>query len=458
MKEEPSNMRWFEKKVTTVGSVLFRGTIQPRAAEFEPLLTSAGVAARPQPAGDDVAWRLRLERAGWAEADLFCLKTYLPVPPALVAFDPRLSDAERQATLAARSAVQVSMAGARDDVLRDHKEFLRALRIVMGADGVMAIDHRSNKFWTREALDDELAHDAPVDVEALFTLHAVYGADDAPDTAPPAGGSAERQVYWLHSHGLAELGAFDFDILQPSADFVSGSSDPTRALAYAILDGEVTPNGGPFELSAPGGVVEAVPAATFQRTADERYATLREAEDHTESRVVLCYPKSRGWLARLVGRSDRPRPARWMTQPLGDGRVVHFTHAGTHMMEERARATYGVFRSLMTELADLSLPALVKLGYVVDGGGADAREHLWFEVHEAGPDAIDATLMNQPFNIARMSAGQRGRHAVDLLTEWQIMTPVGSITPRSMRAARVIRENREKFAQALAAMRAGTGA
>src|SRR5262249_3101266 len=153
----------------------------------------------------------------------------------------------------------------------------------------------------------------------------------------------------------------------------------------------------------------------------------REPADHTDNRVVLCDPVGGGFLSKLLGRG-RPRPARWMTQPLGDQRVVHFTSAGTALMEQRARATFDTFRTLYDDLQEFELPALVKLGYVIDNADEPTdREHLWFRVDGLPADgSIDGTLLNQPFAIARMTEGQRERHSVDLLTEWQIMTPIGS--------------------------------
>ena len=62
----------------------------------------------------------------------------------------------------------------------------------------------SELFWSPAMLDDELAHDADLDVEALYTIHA------STTTA------ARSRVYWLHTHGLEALGAFDIDVLRPS--------------------------------------------------------------------------------------------------------------------------------------------------------------------------------------------------------------------------------------------------
>src|SRR5207248_2514776 len=144
---------WRHKKTTCAGSVLFRGSVAPRADEFTHLERRgfAIVAAEP---GRAAHWALRISHPELGEADVVCLP---------------------------------------------------------------------------EALDDELCHDADLDIESLYTLHAVTG-DEAGDEA----------VIWLHSHGLAEIGLFDFDVLRPSEDLLGRGRDALRAVAFAILDGAVS--------------------------------------------------------------------------------------------------------------------------------------------------------------------------------------------------------------------------
>jgi hypothetical protein len=117
-------------------------------------------------------------------------------------------------------------------------------------------------------------------------------------------------------------------------------------------------------------------------------------------------------------------------------------------MAERARGTYDYMRRFAGEFADLELPVMVKLGYPVDGGGG-GQEHLWFTVHETFDDEVEATLENEPFNIADMNAGDRGRHSIGRLTDWVIFTPAGPITPRATGMARAIRENADALRAAM---------
>lgn len=79
-----------------------------------------------------------------------------------------------------------------------------------------------------------------------------------------------------------------------------------------------------------------------------------------------------------------------------------------------------------------------------------SKEHLWFEAHAIGDDTIDATLENKPFAVD-LTPGERAERPLDLLTDWVLMTPAGSVTPRSMSAARSLREHADEVRAAMAA-------
>jgi hypothetical protein len=175
---------------------------------------------------------------------------------------------------------------------------------------------------------------------------------------------------------------------------------------------------------------------------------------------VVCDPAGGGWLARLgggwlrrLGGGERPRASRFLQGPLPDEVLIQFSSSATDLMARRARQMLPLFRDVAAELIRLDLPALVKLGYPVDGGDPQDREHLWFQVHAFHGDAVEATLLNQPFHVARLKAEDRGRHPLELLSDWSIFTPVGSVTPRETRALRFIQRHRERLAEVLAEAR-----
>ena len=228
---------------------------------------------------DEAIWSLELRHPKHGKADLQAFGDTPVIDPA-IAYAANLTDDERAAAMGSSAAVFLRVPATRAQVLRDRKTMLRIARDVLGDGGVMVLDLGSQLPWSRAALDDELRHDADLDIEGLYCIHNVI--DDA------TSGTEDRPaVSWQHTHGLAELGRFDIDIVAPNAAFADTDGDMIRAIATMILAGDVGPSEGQFTFGHPGGEARLVPAAEFQRDADPAFAGEREGPDHDEARSVL---------------------------------------------------------------------------------------------------------------------------------------------------------------------------
>lgn len=417
---------WLRKSTPCTGIVLFRGTLPPRAEDFVPL-RKQGITLKRFPEHPERHWGLKLLHPSWGEADLLARRDFKLPPVQYASYDPCLTKSEQQDIASAGAGLVLRTTVAKQHILRDRKRMLRFSRAVMGNDALAVYDLESNRFWSPRPLDDELTHDADLDVESIYSLHAVTK------------GQANKTVYWLHTHGLENAGSFNFDIIDPSPDLHGRSNDLLRAMAFAILDKTVTAEEKTFALAHPGGAVRLVPVPEFRRRVNPRLLTESDIltdEHHVADRVVLCEP-ARG----LFGRwSNRVEPNRFLKKEMPDGGIINFSDAATTLMGERAHGTYSVFRRLAEEFAGLDLPCLVKLGYPTDNGAAGGREHLWFQVHTAYESEVEATLLNQPAHVARLKEGDRGTHSVELLTDWTILNPLRAMTPRSTVAAAFLRE------------------
>lgn len=431
-----------KRESPAIGTVYFRGTLSPRAEEFA-FLERQGIRIRPGKAAAGMNWSLRLDHPGWGAAEVASFRESSPPPAWLLRFDPGLSDEERAEAGAAGVGIGVRVAAKHKFLLRDRKNLLRFMRAILGDDGVVVCDEGSRRYWSRRALDDELAHDADLDVSSIYTIHAVTNNEQT--EGPP---------YWVHTHGLAESGAFDMDILGPSEAGAVRCPEMLRALAFAALAGDIKPDTPSFRLAHPGGAVRLVPVEQFHRAAAPAHRSLRDSDEvHGSHRAVLCEPVGRGLLARFTGKV---RPARLFTRKLPENMVLAFSHSATELMADRARKTLGIFGGLIENASGMGLPVLAKIGYKTDHAQSDTdREHLWFQVHGITDAGIDATLESQPFDIARMRPGQREVHPVDALTEWLIITPLGHITPSDMGAAGILRHNPEVMRAMAMAMGGG---
>jgi uncharacterized protein YegJ (DUF2314 family) len=416
---------FLDKPTAHAGTVFFRGPIAPPVEQVLALGAGDVAAARAEvPNGVQAAWAVRLTHPAWGEA-LVTAPRDAAIPDADVIRwgTPALTDGERGLLGRAETALLVQATTPERSVLRARKQLLRWMHLLLSLDGLAALDTASSLFWSPAMLADELAHDADLDVEALYTIHAIYD-----EHAP------EPVYHWLHTHGLEALGAFDIDVVRPSPVLAQHVADPLRALALAALEGSITTTSEYFQLGNPGGVVDLVPADTFNAKAAPEDAGVRQHDEfHAGRRAVVCQPRGLFSLFR-----SRPIPSRFLST-LDGPFMVNFTSQATEQMAARARQTIDVFKGLIHEFGP-DLPNGLKIGYAT-AGDPTSREHLWFEVHGFDGERVDATLMNQPFDVPALQQGQRGWHPVADVTDWIVSSPAGPMTPRNLSAARRLRES-----------------
>jgi hypothetical protein len=412
-----------------LGFAFFPGSAPPPAEAFGFLRDHGIELEHRRPAGDpQPLWAMRARHPQLGEAELACFREPPPIE-GFVKFAHNLTESERTAALGAAAAVAVRLPATKANVLRDRKLLLRFGERVLGADGVVFVDLASRLPWSRAALADELAHDADLDVEALYSIDAVY------DATP-------EDPRWLHTHGLGELGAFDFDFVGVHPAFAAQCSDPVRAIASMALDEAIARDTSEFVFGYPGGEARMLPANEFMSKAAQEFASARDADGHDEDRSVVCEPVRRR-LFGLGGGGGRPEPLRFARRPPPDQFVNFFSKASTDLSAERARATLAVLRSGLQEFAEFQVVGLAKLGF--DQTSQDGREHLWFQVHSIGAETIDATCTNTPFDVDSLQEGLRGEWELSRLSDWILMTPAGTITPRSQQPARLLREDPETY-------------
>lgn len=428
------NEDWFKQSVRHGGMVYFRGTITPRPQELSFLERHGVTLSTAESKNPAQRWELRAEHPKWGEATIVGIAHVEQPPRMIVDFDPSLTPDERREIASGQSGVGIfltpnsAQGDARDDpnLLRDRKRLLRYLNAVLGDDGVAAVDISAQRFWTSAQLADELSHDADLDIESILTVHAVTNED---------------RCYWIHTHGLDSIGAVDFDILDPAREY--GQFDAIRALAFMIAERKIDVHTPEVQLMWPGPTVRLVDVKEFNRRGAADARKFRDTDGHDTNRAVVCDPAPAGWLRR---KFHRWQPAALFRRPLPDGTIIGFTNGASRLMADRARRTYDVFRAIMDEMADMKFGALVKIAYVVDFPQQPGEvEALWFHVQKALPDSVDATLINKPYNIARMQEGQRSVHSLDGLYDWAIYTPVGTITPRNFAPLRYVRADRESI-------------
>lgn len=153
-------------------------------------------------------------------------------------------------------------------------------------------------------------------------------------------------------------------------------------------------------------------------------------EAHALPSGVLLAPKRR--VLGLFGRRFAS-PALYLSQ-LAEDPLLYVSDMETERMRRLAQERLARFRTLQERFRDEEgWLFLVKLGLAVDEAEQDEeREHLWFEVHTLEGQEVEATLINQPYGIARYREGDRDRFALRFLSDWAVFSPHGRFDPDSI--------------------------
>jgi len=205
------------------------------------------------------------------------------------------------------------------------------------------------------------------------------------------------------------------------------------------VEGSISTSTDRFLLAKPAGEIRIVDTAEFNRKAARRFVGARS--EHDGKRVVVCEP-ARGLFGRWFRKVE---PSRFLAQAAPPNMVYLLSTGATELRAERARKTYSLLRRIAAELEEFKLPVLAKLGFPIDPNSGSGGENLWFAIHEMYDDEIDATLENEPVYVEGLCRGDRGRHSIDRITDWQVLTPFGPIDPRSTVVFRRIQENPDEF-------------
>ena len=413
-------------------SILFREGTPPGPELLEPL--------RPNEIEhrDDGTWVAKIESVKgcyiWIASD--------PHPRESLEIDLRLSrgltEDEQDKISQSQSQWHVLIDPGPGPVLQTRKQTLIALgkifRTIRRGLGFFCVD--SLRVWSLAMLSDELQTEAGLDIEALYGIHPVVNHDGS---------------RWVHTHGLAALGGFDIDLINPSDEVLGIAHTLIRSLAFAIVEGSLVIDEPAFQIAQPGGLIRMVPAREFDAQIDPKFKGIRDSDEfHIENRAVVCEPKLKKGMLGLG--KPKLEPSRFVRGRVSDHTVFALSKTATDLIAQRSQETFPLLVQLMEEFEALALPVLAKVACPVDSGEGD--EHIWFDVHKADVNGIDATCLNQPYEVSGLRVGDRGRYGFGQITEWQMQTPMGSITPSQFGSIRHIREHRSEIEEMMSQHRA----
>jgi uncharacterized protein YegJ (DUF2314 family) len=325
-----------------------------------------------------------------------------------------ISDEERSTVERSKWSVSAEMQFG-DEPLADYHRQLRVLAAA-APDAPVVVDLASTAVRPGTWVRDVASSSVPPSPLSLFEIHAV---------GPQGSGNG-----WLHTHGLLRCGLVELEMVDVPGEAAETLGELMNTVASAFLDLGLADAGETFSVGAGLDMVwlpweegiKHAPAGMWSEQADRE-------QGHSLPSGILFRPPS-GLLRKRYGSPVDYQPM------VEENPIVWISDAETERMTALSRERFGRFAALQARFGadEENWMFLVKLGLSVDAqhqprGEAEAFEHLWFQVHTIAGDQMDATLINQPYSIARLNEGQRGRHDLAPMSDWTIMCEEGRFGP-----------------------------
>jgi hypothetical protein len=306
-----------------------------------------------------------------------------------------------------------------DNPLRD---FHRQVRILEAAapDAVMVMDLAACRPHPPGWLKEVSSSSVPPSPQNLYVIHSVYEKDDP------------RAAVWMHTHGLRRCGSIELEIMGVTSAQAPPLARLINTVAAMFVEQGPCPPDTPFE----GGRrlnLAWLPWEDGIRRVKKPSLGGQDDRDpaHSLPSGILFVPR---W--GLFGRRYAS-PARHVPT-LEANPLLYVSRMETDRMALLAQDRLGEFADLQRRFGHSpDWMFLVKLGYPIDGAPSEGdREHMWFQVHGIRGNAVDATLTNEPYGVARLKKGDRGTHPLDLLSDWAVLNPSGQYTPDTLHLLR----------------------
>lgn len=317
---------------------------------------------------------------------------------------PDLTDADIEAAEQGHHALTVTTVLG-EPVL---EEFHAAIRLcdALAPDAVALRDDGAMVWRPATWIQSTVSSVAPPSPLHLFTLHLV----------------GDEGALWIHTHGLIRCGTIELEILGAASSSAQALSHLINAAAMRTIEQGPPDPGEPFLVGKDMEVAWLPWEQGIESTGFVALGGMEDREDHDFLVGSLVAPtgRMRGFIRKrpIWGSVEAYVPI------IEDNPIFFRSTMETQRASMLASEHFGVFRDLVTRFAgqpgwDFS----VKLGYQMDardGEDEPDNEHLWFEVHGVDGARIDATLLNQPYHVARMKAGDRDWHHADQLSDWSV--------------------------------------
>lgn len=300
--------------------------------------------------------------------------------------------------------------------LTDYQRQLRLLDSIVD-DASIFLDMSCYTAHSGDWLSYTSTFSLPPSLDYLYTIHAVYDDDKDPN----------KVEYWFHTHGLYRVGSIELEIV--------GVEDAKAA--YSAL----------LNTCAKMFIERGIPEAGFKfnpaynvyvcwfpwQDALKKLNIANDISGSANDRNDGIHNTPSGILA-AVDKEGNYHSLDYYKEELTDNPMFMMSNFETSLMREAAFEKLEYFLELLEKNnGNEQTSFLVKLGYGETEENSNDLEHLWFDVHNFTNDGyFDATLINEPYKDIGMHEGDRGRHSIERLTDWEIYTEENNYNSRNI--------------------------
>jgi hypothetical protein len=234
---------------------------------------------------------------------------------------------------------------------------------------------------------------------------------------------------WMHTHGLLRCSSIEWEIMGVDREHASVLYHLINTVACASVGGSFPEADEYFELMYDVPSLWLPHEKALSKFPKSILGGLGDRDDwHTHPSGILMLKK------KFLFFFNRYVSINAIAPMISDHPLMYISTEETVRMMSLARERFGDFKQHFAELGQNDdFMFTVKLGYVVDDADDDLeREHMWFKVRTLSADQVEGELLNQPYRIARMNEGDCGWHSLEHLTDWQIMSCIGTFSPTQL--------------------------
>lgn len=349
----------------------------------------------------------------------------------------------------------------KNDVLLSYRHQLKMVQILV-PDLLLGIDiSAAGRGFTREWLNFQLENDVQLNIESLYTIHAIYDTENTPPT-----------MYWFHTHGLLRCGIPEVELLLPhTINSYYGIPDLLRSfVGQSLNEGKVLFNE-PMLCGQTEKQLEYIVALPYQEgirqvNKETPIGQLKSLEDIDYSHDNMPENQFLGDRNDRDDQHDHPSCMLFRTNEstpvlqtffkgFDDDAAIMFyrPNTETYEMATKARLRWHYFAQMFTEYGQPEVKEkkgllagffskknraeveeeetprafMVKCG--IPYGDTDDLEHMWFIPERLENDTFTGKLINQPFYVKEMEEGGVYQLDTSMLTDWNIYFSGDKYTP-----------------------------